>query len=110
MSKKLLDTVSFSTRDPKFPTMIANKYGASTEDIHKLNTVDTQQCMSRYEKKLRGLKAEGQNVRLMVVKGKGPVFAAYTNKEFDIFGFCKVIIDDDVVQMVPFFEKNFRLF
>ena len=35
MSKITVGTMSFSSRDAKFPTMIANKYGLSTENIHK---------------------------------------------------------------------------
>ena len=41
---------------------------------------------------------------------KGPVFAVWTNKELDLFGFYKVIVDGDMVKVITFSEKAYKLF
>ena len=111
MSKITVGTMSFSSRDAKFPTMIANKYGLSTENIHKLNTQDTKQSLSKQKKKIRIAIEEGKNIRMMQQPNeKGPVFAVWTNKELDLFGFYKVIVDGDMVKVITFSEKAYKLF
>lgn len=110
-SKITVGTVSFSSRDAKYPTMIAKKYGLSTEDITKLNALDTKQQLSKQKRKIKIAVEEGKQIRMMnQPNDKGPVFAAWTNKDLDIFGFFKVIVDDDIIKVVTFGDKAYRLF
>jgi len=111
MTKITIGTMSFSSRDAKFPTMIANKYGLSTESIHKLNGQDTRQSLSKQKSKIKIANQEGKRIRMMQQPNdKGAVFAVWTNKELDVFGFYKVILDDDVVKLITFGEKAYKLF
>ena len=111
MTKITIGTMSFSSRDAKFPTMIANKYGLSTESIHKLNGQDTRQSLSKQKSKIKIANQEGKRIRMMQQPNdKGPVFAVWTNKELDVFGSYKVILDDDVVKLITFGEKAYKLF
>lgn len=106
-----IGTLSFSSRDPRFPVMIAEKYDLSTEGLHKLNETDTKQQLSEQRKKVKMANDEGRSLRFLEQPNdKGPVFAVWTNKDLDIFGFYKVVEGGDVVRVVTFGKKAYRLF
>lgn len=106
-----IGALSFSSRDSRFPVMIAQKYELSTEGLCKLNGTDTKQQLSEQRKKVKMANEEGRNIKMMEQpNGDGPVFACWTNKDLDVFGFFKVIEGGDVVRVVTFGKKAYRLF
>lgn len=103
-----IDKLSFRGDNPIFVKKIAQKFSISTKGLSKLAGTDSNQIQNWVEKKLAQLRKEGKDIKLFITK-KGPVFAAYTNDNFDVFGFFKVIYNGEII-MRDFARKNERLF
>ena len=103
-----IDTLSFRGDNPIFVKMIAQKHSIPTTGLYRLKGNDLKQVQHWIEKKIKQLQKDGKDIKLMMTKN-GPVFAAYTNDNFDIFGFYKIIVNGSVLQK-DFAQKNERLF
>ena len=104
-----IDKVSFRGDNIDFVHMIAQKHGVSTQGLRKLGNTDTRQTMQWLNSAIEEKRKDGHDIRLFASKKLGPVFAAYTNENFDIFGFCKVLHNGNP-KMQTFAQKNVRLF
>ena len=104
-----IEKLSFRGDNLKFVEMIAQKHSVSTQGLHRLAKTDTSQTIQWVNKQIEDKRKEGHDIRLFASKKLGPVFAAYTNDNFDVFGFCKVIHNGSP-KMQTFVQRNVRLF
>jgi len=104
-----IEKLSFRGDNIKFIEMIAQKHSVSTLGLHRLAQTDTKQTLQWITQQIQQKAKEGVEIRLFASKKTGPVFAAYTNENLDIFGFCKVL-HNGVPKMQTFVQRNVRLF
>ncbi len=97
-----------TSSDPSVPLKIAKYYGLSQEDITEITFMaDVIQHQKTLEKRLKDLYPKSRIMWYKDRKENGeiqnlPICYFWTNNNFDVFGFCKLIVDDDDVITVPF--------
>ena len=110
------ENIKFRYEDEKLVALLVQKYQVNTEGIHRIvDDTDTKQIKNRITNRLRQCdETKGARIKTFMdpkTNRVQTVMSAWTNIDFDIFGFCKIVMPkqeglEEEVITIPFYLKT----